>query len=297
MKRKIVGFLTRLLVPPFKLKRPPSKSVAIVVPLSNRPDLLPDEVVSLRHLRHFLGGYDKFLVAPPDSEIRIEGFQSKDFPARFFGSVAAHNRLLDSPRFYREFLDYEFIFFYHLDSLVFSDQLAEWCSADLDYIGPPWIICDDYPWLKRPRVGNGGFTLLRVTSALRVLTNRHRKEPGTYWLDLFTHSAPAWLVRGLQGFQTRFPNVAPVNRLLREWRESQDPAPHGRNNDIFWSDKAVKYLPEFKIATLEEGLRFGFEAAPRTCFEMNGGVIPFGCHAWGRYDREFWTPFLLSESP
>ena len=57
------------------------------------------------------------------------------------------------------------------------------------------------------------------------------------------------------------------------------------------------YLPEFKVASLEQGLRFAFEASPRTCFEMNGGRLPFGCHAWGRYDREFWTPHLLRDDP
>jgi hypothetical protein len=41
-------------------------------------------------------------------------------------------------------------------------------------------------------------------------------------------------------------------------------------------------------------LRFAFEAAPRQCLEMNQGRLPFGCHAWGRYDREFWTPHLLA---
>jgi hypothetical protein len=44
---------------------------------------------------------------------------------------------------------------------------------------------------------------------------------------------------------------------------------YGLNNDLFWADQAVKYLPEFKVASLEEGLRFALEAAPRVCFEMN----------------------------
>lgn len=295
MMRNFLGSLTRLLVPPFELKHPPSKAVAIVVPFSDRSYLLPDEEVSLRHLRHFLGRYDTFLVAPPDSSIKVEGFRAKGFSAKFFGSAAAHNRLLSSCEFYQAFVDYEYIFFYHLDSLAFSDQLDDWCATNLDYIGPPWIVCDDYPWVKRPRVGNGGFTLLRVASALKVLTNRHRSEPITYWLDLFTHHTPAWLVGTLEWIEARFPKIEPVNRLLREWREVQAPAPHGRNNDLFWSDKAVKYLPEFRVASVEEGLRFAFEAPPRTCFEMNGGVMPFGCHAWGRYDRSFWLPHLLSE--
>jgi hypothetical protein len=65
------------------------------------------------------------------------------------------------------------------------------------------------------------------------------------------------------------------------------------NCDYFWSDEAVKYWPDFKIASVETGLKFAFEVAPRWCFERNGGRLPFGCHAWPRYDRAFWEPHLL----
>nr|MCU0749640.1 aminopeptidase N C-terminal domain-containing protein [Akkermansiaceae bacterium] len=73
-----------------------------------------------------------------------------------------------------------------------------------------------------------------------------------------------------------------------------NPTQFNRNNDIFWSDMAVRYVPEFRVATLEEGLSFAFEVSPTTCLEMNGGKMPFGCHAWGRYDKSFWEPYLVS---
>ena len=288
-------FATRAMVSPFRLEAPPLKSVAIVVPFSTRADLISDEEVSMRHLLHYLGAYDRYIIAPEGLDLDFPGFSVKRFARKYFGSASAHGKLLANPSFYRQFLDYKFIFFYHLDSLAFSDQLANWCATDLDYIGPPWICCDDTPWVDHPRVGNGGFTLLRVESAFKVIVNRYRLEPSTYWLDKFTRSAPAWLVRNLERIQSNFPHVKSLNRLLKEWHEMEDPAPHGRNNDIFWSDKAVRYLPEFKVASLEEGLQFAFETAPRTCLEMNGGEMPFGCHAWGRYDREFWMPHLLKE--
>ena len=293
----MLAAITRALVSPFRLEKAPTKSVAIVVPLSNHADLTADERVSLRHLVHFLGAYDRFLIAPAGLEPDIPGFGVKHFARKYFGSAAAHGKMLGHPAFFREFLDYEFIFFYHLDSLAFSDQVAAWCATDLDYIGPPWIRCEATAWVDRPRVGNGGFTLLRVASALKVLANRHRQEPATYWLDQFTHRAPGGLVRVLEWIQARCSGLKLLNRLLEEWHEVEDPALHGRNNDLFWSDKAVRYLPEFKVASLEDGLQFAFEAAPRTCFEMNGGRMPFGCHAWGRYDRDFWLPHLLLEDP
>ena len=51
------------------------------------------------------------------------------------------------------------------------------------------------------------------------------------------------------------------------------------------------------MASLEDGLRFAFEVSPRTCLDLNGGKMPFGCHAWARYDRSFWEPFIVSENP
>ena len=294
MKREVLGLITRLIARPFELKRPPSKLVAIVVPLSNRPDLLPDEEVSLRHLCHFLGRYDKFLVVPSNSKMNINNFKSEDFPASFFGSVSAHNRLLGSPKFYNRFLDYKYIFFYHLDSLAFSDQLSEWCNAGWDYIGPPFIHCENTPWVKESGGGNGGFTLLRVESALKVIHNRYRQQPTSYWLDLFTRNGARLLplIKCLERLQGHFPKSRVVNRLLAEWRDSENPVGN-RNNDMFWSFSAHEFLPQFKVATFEESLRFAFEVVPRRCLELNGGEMPFGCHAWGRYDREFWVPYLL----
>ncbi|MEO8614651.1 MAG: DUF5672 family protein [Luteolibacter sp.] len=294
MKRKILQSVTRALVPAIRGRIPPSKDVAILVPLSTRAELTEEEMISMRQLQHYLGSYDKFLIAPEGLEFDFEGFQIKRFAKKFFGSAAAHGKLLGYPGFYREFYDYKFIFFYHLDSLVFSNQLKEWCETELDYIGPPWINCSDSPWVETPRVGNGGFTLLRVESALKVFRSRYRQEPVAFWLDVFTRNAPRWSIGLLEKLHQGIPKSKVLKRLLTEWHEIEDPAPNNRNNDIFWSDKAVRYLPEFRVASLEDGLRFAFEVAPRTCLEMNGGKMPFGCHAWSRYDRKFWEPHLVS---
>lgn len=287
--------LTRLLARARTRSGAPTKTVAIVVPLSSRPQLTPDEEISLRHLQHYLGSYDIFLLAPPESPIALPGLQVKRFPRRFFGSVAAHNLLLYSPRFYRAFSDYRYIFFYHLDALVFADELKEWCAAGYDFIGPPWIPCQDTPWIKQPHVGNGGFALLNTRAALAVLNQRYQQNPARYWADVFTQNGH--LTRPLYEFlhrlNRRFPHVHGIKRAVDEWQEAQNPIRSRRNNDVFWGTKAVRFLPSFKVAPFEAGLRFGFEAAPSTCFELNGRKLPFGCHAWARYDRKFWEPFLL----
>lgn len=284
---------TRLFVKPFERKRPPSKKVAILIPMSSRPGLTEEEEISMRQLLHHLGSYDKFLLAPQGMTYDLEGFETRWYPHRFFGSGAAHGRLLGTRGFYRGFLDYEYVFFYHLDSLAFSDELAAWCDKGIDYIGPPWIRCEDSPWVRNPRVGNGGFTLLRVESALKALTNRHLDRPAWFWYDLYTAHAPRWVIRLAERLAKRFPNSKPLRRLTEEWTELDQPHRHNRNNDVFWSDQARRFHPEFKVASLEDGLRFAFEVSPKTCYEMNGRRLPFGCHAWAKYDRSFWEPHIV----
>jgi Protein of unknown function (DUF5672) len=294
----ILRSLTRLLVRPYTPKRPPSRTAAIVVPLSTRAELSPDEQVSMRHLMRFLGSdnYDRYLIAPKGLPVHFDGFRVKYFSTKFFGSAAAFNRLAYTPAFYEAFTDYRFVFIYHLDSLVFSDQLKDWCERDFDYIGPPWIRCNDSPWVKKPRVGNGGFTLMKVESVLKVLYNRYRAEPLRYWEDRF-----AGLLKTMQAVLRRPRRLAPNwlrGPITQPFRKSlqrmDDVEVYGRANDVFWSFRAVKYLPDFKIPGWRTGLRFAFEAAPRHCFELNGSKLPFGCHAWTRYDRSFWEPHLLT---
>jgi hypothetical protein len=294
--KSLARVISSLIARRYEPRRSSSKLVAIVVPLSTRSELTLDEEISMRHLRRHFGKYDKYLIAPTGLAVDFEGFQVARFPRKYFGSAVAHNRLTYAPFFYRAFQDYEFIFFYHLDSLVFSDQLEQWCQTDLDYIGAPWIQCDDTPWVTRPRVGNGGFTLVRVQAALKVLAKRYQREPNRYWLDLVERNQNALAPIGnvLTGLNRRFPQLKILQKLSEHWQRMQKPREYQPNNDMFWADQARDYFPGFKIASVEEGLRFAFEAAPRRCFELNERKLPFGCHAWAKFDRAFWEPFLIT---
>ena len=68
-----------------------------------------------------------------------------------------------------------------------------------------------------------------------------------------------------------------------------------KHEDLFWSFGARELKPDFRIASVEEALRFAFEVDPRRAYELAGGTLPFGCHAWAKYDREFWEPYLLRD--
>lgn len=255
-----------------------------------RAELASDEKISLRHLVHFLGKYDKFLVVPKGLEVNLPGFQLKRFNGKYFGSVHAHTRLLLSPNFYEAFRDYQYILIYHLDSLVFSDQLLQWCQMDFDYIGPPWIKGPDSKWVKVEAVGNGGFSLRKVESCLRVIySKRYWIDPVSYW-PRFCATKPRYL---------QYLNLP--RKYLKRVRKFNDVRRHIRHHiakqlfeDRFWCLEAARYYPDFNIASVKTALQFGFEADPKLCLELNNHELPFGCHAWERYDRKFWEPHLLT---
>jgi Protein of unknown function (DUF5672) len=268
-----------------------AKTVAIVVPLSNRTDLTASEELSLKHLVHFLGEYDKYFVAPEGLNFHWPGFTTRYFSPKYFGSVSAHAKMMLSQGFYERFSDYTYILFYHLDSLVFSNQLRHWCALDFDYIGAPWIQCADTPWVKNSAVGNGGFSLRRVQSFLKVLqSSAYWIDPAQYWHNICSSPRRHWRLLYLPNRYVK--HIRPLNNVHRHitrqyFRKSN-------NEDIFWGRAAKKYHATFNIPSVEIALSFAFEAAPQLCYELNHHKLPFGCHAWERYDRKFWEPYLLS---
>ncbi|HXG66534.1 MAG TPA: DUF5672 family protein [Blastocatellia bacterium] len=268
--------------------RKTKKVVAVVVPLSNREELLPEEEISFTHLERYLGRYDRYLVAPRSLEVNYPGFAIKRFSDSYFGSVKAHSRLMLSPAFYEEFSDYRYILTYHLDALVFSDQLLEWCATDLDFIGAPRLANSDRPCV----VGNGGFALRKVESFLKVLySTKYAVDPDTYW-ERFCAGRPTYS-HYLNLPRKYLKRLRIFNNISRDIHLCLQADSH--YEDIFISENAVKYYPEFKIAPLEVALRFAFDEVPRMCFEMNNYRLPFGCHAWHKSDRAFWEPYLIKE--
>ena len=40
--------------------------------------------------------------------------------------------------------------------------------------------------------------------------------------------------------------------------------------------------------TADEACAFAFEKSPAFLFEKTNHTLPFGCHAWEKYDKDFW---------
>lgn len=255
----------------------PQRTVAVVTPI-HRPDLTPAEVISLERALTVLAPYDHYLAAPQG--LNIEAYEALFarhgkrarlawFSPASFSSVEAYCRMLTGMAFYQRFRRYQNLLIYQLDCYVFRDELLEWCARGYDYIGAPWFKGADAAAedAEFAGVGNGGFSLRRVGAARRAL--------------LCYHAARLWAFT--LGRMARPFNPQDWNQHLRD------------NEDRFWGLTLGPRVPGFRLPSVEDAIPFAFEVNPRRLFRMNGKQLPFGCHAWGRYDPSFWAQFIPNE--
>jgi hypothetical protein len=271
--------------------------VAVVVPVGRLP-LTADEQISMRHLRKHLSAFDRYIIGPQSLPQQFSDFKLKRFPDRYFAGVYEYNRLLLTEKFYREFEAYEYILIYQLDCLVLAGNLEEWCRKGWDYVGAPWLKNMADPAEGFAAVGNGGFSLRRVRSALAVFRSKvpvddpemRGADPGQLrflYKRLGNNSMPERFIRRTKTWLHRHGYKNDVPRRALHLADLQ------YHEDYFWAYEAGRYVKEFRIPAPPEALDFSFETAPRYCLAANSGRMPFGCHAWAKYDREFWEPFLL----
>jgi len=280
---------------PQKAKNSPLLVMASVVIPVYRNSLKEDEIISLLSIRKSIPASTICFITPEslniDNIIHPEERHEK-FCDECFEGIEGYNKLMTSSRFYERFEENEFILLCQLDCLVFRDELKHWASKGYDYIAAPWFkrFVED-PSAGLWRVGNGGFSLRKVASHLRVLKQkvisgaiypRHGNSP---WI-------PSVAASELGLYQKIVPWYRAWNPFSTWTTVEQELRRYPRNEDLFWSLEAPKFDPCFKIAPATEALPFAFEMAPRWCFERNKKRLPFGCHAWGRYDRLFWEQIL-----
>lgn len=64
------------------------------------------------------------------------------------------------------------------------------------------------------------------------------------------------------------------------------------HEDQFWGLSVAKKFSWFKVPAYEEAAAFAFEMQPHRLFELTGHRLPFGCHAWWKYDLDFFKPHI-----
>ncbi|GAA4404321.1 hypothetical protein GCM10023187_21450 [Nibrella viscosa] len=268
------------------MTRVDNPSVCVVIPIY-KSELTPYEAIALTQCMRVLGHYPVVLVKPNSLDVRnltknYPTLQVRCFADSYFTDIQAYNRLMLAEQFYRSFADFDYMLIHQLDAFVFRDELSDWCRRGYDYIGAPWLRDRDFTgWsdealfairkkvatllnLKKadgltPReivslnsVGNGGFSLRRISVLLR-------------WLPYFRRVIEQYeRVHAHQYNEDVFWGIE-VNRYFPLLR-----IPDFRKALQF----AVEFYPERAIAV------------------YNQGHLPFGCHAWDIHGTEYWRPIF-----
>lgn len=180
------------------------KTAVVVIPIYRK--FVPSEAFSFSQCLKVLSRYDISLLHPERLDLSdvLESTPPNVseivLPDSWFESIASYNKLCLSPMFYGLYGDYEYMLIYQLDAFVFRDELADWCAMGYDYIGAPWLpntnlyecsICEVVRLIKRHvtppgttehvshaqmhyHVGNGGFSLRKVSKLKAVVTEHDR---------------------------------------------------------------------------------------------------------------------------
>lgn len=222
-----------------------NNKVAVVIPYYHS-DLSELEMVSYKQCLKKLKNYPIILVVPDtmprneypkDSQLIFE-----TVPSEWLTGIDTYNQMMVKDDFYKRFEKYEYILIYQLDAIVFEDRLDEFCDYGYDYIGAPWLRGAAFGE-NIYYVGNGGFSLRRISSFLKMLSQKKT-----------------------------------INIDIAE--------------DVFWASHNSDC---FRVAPIEVAVDFSFEEQVKRCFQLNHCRIPFGCHAWAKFDYLFWKRYLDQE--
>jgi hypothetical protein len=193
--------------------------------------------------------------------------------------IKAYNRMMISPLVFNALEGYTHMLLHEPDAIVLRDEIDYWCNQPFDYIGAPW-----FEGWATPTVGNSGFSFHRLAASRRITAS---------WLRWHPYRTVAKdLVQGFRGNRKRLSRGLVglgSGGLLRGAHKLFD-----NHCDIFWSVIVPKVDTTFRIPAVDIALRFAWEALPSRCMEMCRGSLPFGIHAWAKYDYGFLMPHLLS---
>lgn len=266
--------------------------VCIVIPIyKDNPTEL--EKASFRQALKVLTNYD--MVIYTHKELNLEIYHNlarqfdKDlrvecFDKNYFSSVIGYNRLCLTVDFYKRVSTYEYMLIYQLDAWVFRDELEYWCNKGYDYIGAPMYTALDTSEIgeKQWFVGNGGFSLRRIHFFVGLLTY---KFPISFGVDI-KNGFSAFVKSCLKsiGIRNRIPWII---KHISEWL----------NEDVFFTiyittlSNRKKLIP--KTPKVLDAFSFAFECFPSRCYRIVNNKLPFGCHAFEKYEYDsFWKDFI-----
>jgi len=223
-----------------------------------------DEYHSIKQLFKILptDKYDIIAFGPEslNRKYYFENFDFKDhyyFWDSYFNEYPkGYNSLMLKSGFYSCFEQYEYMLIYQPDCWVFRDELEYWCDKGYDYIGAPFFYnTQNKNYLSHPEneIGNGGFSLRKIN----------------YWINF------------CNDYEKECNHIANLS------------------SNMFGEDHIFTYMFQYGIKlninlpNFIEANKFSWEIQPQISYTINGGKLPFGCHAYNKImDKSFWDDFI-----
>lgn len=203
--------------------------------------------------------------------------QRVDFDELYFEGIEGYNKLCLSVRFYKRFNSYKYMLIYQLDAYIFNDRLDYWCSQGYDYVGAPWseLKCNSIFGL----VGNGGFSLRRNKTFIRIL--HHRGPLFSIRYNFQKYYKGTWI-----SWWVFIGHCLGYKSTLRYYLKQ------GINEDaLLFLELRDSKIKIYTPSPIEAGL-FAFEHIPSKMYDYYG-VLPMGCHAWPKIEYEsFWKQYI-----
>ena len=259
----------------------------VLIPLY-RNYLLDYEAISIRQNTRILKDFHIYFISPLKlkNNTKFEELVKKYktpvhyFDDKFFKNINGYNKLMLNLEFYKFYIRYDFMLICQLDALVLFDRLDYWVKQNYDYIGAPWLVKSDNPYFDS--MGNGGFSLRKIQSFILVLTSS----------DFFYSSDKYICLPVRLGLKNLF-LLRAINKLNKACHKINYLRfflmIYNTNEDYFWAFLAKFFINDFILPSPKTALRFSFEVEPKQCYKLNNNKLPFGCHAFQKYDIDFWT--------
>lgn len=231
---------------------------AVLIPIYKN-QLDEDEIFSVKTSLSNLKGHETYWVAPVGIDLSFydqsfDSIEVKHFDDKYFDSINGYNKLLTSNFFYETFLEYEFSLVCQPDAVVLKPELNNWLEKPFDYIGAPWP---------------NGYSLKIHTNKLSL--------PDGITCTTFVGNGGLSLRRNKACIEllNEFPDVA------ANWRE------FGHAEDLFYSFLS-NISSNFRVPNLITAANFSHDIEPIYLQKLINGKVPFGVHAWSKYEKEYW---------
>lgn len=261
--------------------------VVIVIPVYKKYiDLNALELHALKQVSNVLGQYpfsfvvpENFLVEEYLEIFKRSDIQIKRFNTKYFDSVKSYNKLCLSKEFYRAFCNYDYMLLFQTDAYVFRNELEMWVQSGYDFIGAPFHENNDLPFDETTwSVGNGGFSLRSIKKCKKIAEKLSVYRIVLSMLNILF--IKRFLIKLFQ--KINIEKFAVIDKVVM----------NKLNEDCVFGKFSNHFIRGFKVAPLTAAIKFSFESHPSLLFQINHEQLPFGCHAWDKYEPEFWLKFI-----